>query len=101
MTYELAKQLKEAGFPQGDFQNRVRLGQIIWRDSQEEWFAVPILSELIAACGDRFIELGKNDDEWWTNYSVYDGTHDWYDPQSTGSTPEEAVARLWLALNSK
>jgi hypothetical protein len=95
MTYELAKELKEAGFPQTDF------NQPICRTKEAGPFGVhrpildgevklPTLSELIEACGQNFahLEQGNHPDQWRCNWDA-----DFY------STPEEAVARLWLALN--
>jgi hypothetical protein len=130
MRYELAKQLSEAGFPNlgvyyhnfieeplndplkpgwnikatcekcgevrkyssggihtSDFNN----GCSVVRDYRK-----PTLSELIEACGDEFTFLEKMDKTWTAfppmpNYK--NGQH--------GSTPEEAVAKLWLELNKK
>jgi hypothetical protein len=95
MNYELAKQLKDAGFPQGDYQSRVRLRQafVNWESEHNpitEWFAMPPLSELIEAC-DTLIDLYGHGSQWGAETPkglVVEGT-----------TPEEAVARLWLALN--
>lgn len=100
MNYELAKELKDAGYPQkGDF---------IWCDlsgykkllcrlcldpmnrrfgSYDELCVAPTLSELIAACGDEFHSLVKFGDSVWRA------------SEHRGSTPEEAVARLWLAIH--
>lgn len=96
MTYELAKKLKEAGFP-FDF------GQLISYDSMPPILGYdnyPALSELIEACGDIFISLGLNyathlwGTQGWnkdkTIFNIYDSLN-----------PEEAVAKLWLELNKK
>lgn len=91
MTYELAKWLSEAGWKP----------HIYLYDETEEFGNAPTLTELIEACGDDFISLSlyipgrdKNtaDRMYWAdslNHSM------------GGITPEEAVARLWLALNKK
>lgn len=79
MNYELAKKLKEAGFPSN------------WELRTEALLPYPTLSELIAACGVKFHRLEQAGLEKWCSYAV-GGT------QGIGSTPEEAVARLWLAL---
>ena len=81
MTYELAKQLKDAGFPDSEY-------------------IIPALSDLIEACGDKFVKLEKVVSGWSAR-----GTQGRYkDPISDqmvwgGINPEEAVAKLWLALN--
>ena len=54
----------------------------------------PTLSELIEACGDSFHSLSMDDKTHWVaNWRVYG--------ESRGSTPEEAVAKLYIALNKK
>ncbi len=92
MNYELAKKLKDAGFPQeGD-------GSVRWTD-QEPNLGIPVyqptLSELIEACGDKFEFMGKGDpvSEW----IAFDNG----ELNGRGSTPEIAVANLYLALNTK
>lgn len=101
MIYELAKQLKDAGFPQGeggehyltcasfdDDENCRSDGHIAYASN---------LSELIEACGDKF--------EGLFNTLKYPHANKWlaegYGEKCLGSTPEEAVAELWLALNKK
>lgn len=103
MTYQLVKQLKDAGYPQ------TYIGGDFWSNkwsSEGGYEAVysPTLSELIEACGVSFwnLEQGHNKDTgtWFCNF-VTDcqvGSDEW---ESKGKTPEEAVAKLWLALNSK
>lgn len=106
MDYELCKKLKDAGFPQMTNDHR----DLLFPSSKEEdrfansigesWlFAYnPTLSELIEACGDRFHMLLSG----WSALERYD-----WDIESSngmegkGSTPEEAVANLWLELNKK
>lgn len=98
MNYELAKELKDAGFP------------FEWCDINHTHTDIcspsdtPSLSELIVACGDRFYSLnlcstgkegGNPAPMEWVAHTM---------PMSAGGhgeTPEEAVARLWLALNKK
>lgn len=120
MTYELAKQLKDAGFPQE--------GKGGWIDDKEpkelpsmpDWEGavyVPTLSELIEACGtvrkrkwvneiqplDFAIRHYDNGNIWragymWDKFALDEKYKElWAD----GSTPEEAVAKLWLELNKK
>lgn len=98
MTYELLKELKDAGFPQRtcSFLD-CRHGM----DKGIECVYKPNLSELIEACMDRVGNFHlKNKkttraDAWFAGKSIeYVGQF-----VGNGATPEEAVARLWLALN--
>lgn len=95
MNYELAKKLKDAGFPQHD-------GDIDphYHDTHQEGCTIgacsPTLSELIEACGEAFRELIKNSgesDSWMATGGPYVHVY--------GSSPEYAVAKLWLTLNTK
>lgn len=118
MTYELNKKLKDAGFQvpehsRGEWLRPVLDGSSVkwalvgWVDHALEtlekrdvsaWIYIPTLSELIEACGNKFACLTLNhvSKNWWA---------DGIDPDEKGcipgigSTPEEAVAKLWLALN--
>ena len=106
MLQELAKELSGAGFP--NIQNvqhrqgrefltpdgRVSVYSLGEEASAEDWF-LPTLSELIAACGEKFASLILDCGKWRCTASGYEGYDDLY------STPSEAVARLWLALNKK
>jgi hypothetical protein len=91
MNYELAQELNKAGFPE------VYIGRDI---TLNEPYA-PTLSELIEACGEDFGSLhplhkaGKIS-SWAAQVYDLKGIR-----EQRGSTPEEAVARLWLALNPK
>lgn len=103
MTYELAKELKDAGFPQFS-------GDLLWDSEKAEHYTVPTLSELIEAC--RTVEPVF---ELMTGSSGTHPTNYWYAGagkhpgarvsgrkfNAGGHTPEEAVARLWLTLNKK
>lgn len=91
MDYSLAKEMKNAGFPQG--KQAIKIGLPY----------VPTLSELIEACGDDFDLLThdrnrsfrnryREEHKWWAT--------SWSRQEGGGSTPEEAVARLYLALNA-
>jgi hypothetical protein len=89
MDYKLANELKDAGFSQnGD-------GDYWGSDIDKTAPYVPTLSELIEACGARFdcLRLSPNSGKWfavgWRDGEVIEN----------GSTPEAAVARLWLVLN--
>ena len=110
MNYKLAKQLKDAGFPQettryyleDEFEN----GEIGF--SKGEWnnarIAYPTLSELTEACRDKFRNLSytevKGGERLWFASGEYIKDEEYY--QTAGyNTPEEAVAKLWLELNKK
>jgi hypothetical protein len=103
MDYELAKQLKAAGFPQkGDWWFRKyydgEIGKInAHRDipAKEDAYS-PTLSELVEACGEEFYYLRKTTN--WFASALFDSTDI---REVWGDTPEEAVAKLWLALNKK
>jgi hypothetical protein len=90
MNYELAKQLNDAGFPQG--------GKGAWTFPPQNLVArsadriyVPTLSELIEACSDgAFMLLTKGDGVWAATVNG---------KLAEGPTAEEAVAKIWLALN--
>lgn len=106
MNYELAKELKDAGFPQEaprePFCKECNLPAEYVRDfkHEKEYIRVPTLSELIEACprqiddGD-FCLRSYSSGEWTAGYYRFE---DWSILED-GPTPEEAVARLWLALN--
>ena len=122
MNYELAKMLKDAGF--------VTHNHDIWthcvancftHSNSEEVTHCPSLSELIEACGDKFGAVYKSHDnviiEENEDKVTYKNVYEAVDsttfsmmtspkfPKSflvnAGSTPEEAVAYLWLQLNSQ
>ncbi len=101
MNYELAKELKDAGFPQtgkGEvLQNHLSRRPITTHYLVDEAYA-PTLEELIEACTalipeDENVQVYcfKKEATAWTRKGH---TH-------VGKTPTEAVARLWLALNKK
>ena len=63
MNYELAKQLSDAGFPQGGEGKWVLPPDII-NARREDRVYVPTLSELIEACGSKFQALFREPDRW-------------------------------------
>lgn len=148
MTYELAKKLKEAGFPfVHDKCNPVfcgHMGSAYCRECGEYvatgdntcpvgnkhcgkynigFLVAPTLSELIEACGDRFVSVGNDRaHELWhlggrdyTPEEQREGKNMWrayaywgdrgHEIGTTvdgyGNTAEEAVINLWLELNKK
>ncbi|MGO9048294.1 MAG: hypothetical protein ACLQFW_15645 [Xanthobacteraceae bacterium] len=117
MTRALAKKLKIAGFPIGTY----RVGHKFYPPEQGgEWnetarrhgvtitshdlqehmqdmrdgYYCPDVSDLIEACGDRFARL-------WVSTAIWTAESD--DPPHAvlGESPEEALAKLWLALNKR
>ena len=120
MNYELAKKLKDAGFPFKDhieyetvrgekveYPINVTNKDIIQSEFSTDFetkiskttnylaYNIPTLEELIEACGNKFGTLQLTILGWSALTS-------WTPPQVfSGSTPKEAVANLWLALNSK
>jgi hypothetical protein len=106
MLQELAKELKSAGFPNiQDVQHRqgrefltpdglVSVYSLGEAAPTDDWF-LPTLSELIASCGEKFSSLILDFGKWRCTAAGYERYDDLY------STPSEAVARLWLALNKK
>jgi hypothetical protein len=111
MDHELAKQLKDVGFPQmstgdgyfSEGESSFSLGEPY--KSRSVYY--PTLQELIEACGHGFRALLYEDPTGpWTALAMTD-----YKPlgvdleelhktqaRGSGSSPSEAVARLWLAL---
>ena len=94
----LYKELEEAGFPQeGDGHGSNR------GTKDGEVFYYPTLSELIEACGEGFqslenkkgkVVLGITED-WVVSYRTPSGGG-----ATFGKSPEEAVAKSWLALQN-
>lgn len=124
MTYELAKQLKDAGFPQecADIKRFFPILDRGTRGLERNDVLDPTLSELIAAVrrdayvGVFRLELNVTPDGMPRFRAVVIQRIDGVNPNSgdrTGidfavggypigyDTPEEAVARLWLAINGK
>lgn len=116
INYELAKKLKDAGFPQGlehqfvksknDTEwyiwNRTDISEFETPNTIVSGISCPTLSELIEACGEEFLSLDSprvdGIGEWCAVGTL--GENQLY-REANGQTPEEAVANLWLALNKK
>ena len=110
MNYEIATQLKDAGFPQlGDYafvktdfvdkESTVEVRYVggIHPTSLYQIDIVvfsPTLEELIEACGDKFRRVFVT---WLPSACWHAESYPEY--VGRGSTSSEAVARLWLALN--
>jgi len=105
LSYEICKQLKEAGFPQNKYKFHPftcdkcgKLHTSDWEVSDCDcWLGNrsynPTLSELIEACGDNiWYLLGKINEMY---VIIKDGQ------SFQGISREEAVAKLYLAINKK
>jgi len=103
MTYELALKLKNAGFPNlgGGIGERYIYPEPSYLGlSRSQACYDPTLSELIEACGDRFVSLNKYaDNSGWQTRGIDKKFEK--DMTGIGKTPEEAVAKLWLEINKK
>ena len=113
MNYELAKQLKDAGFPQ----NESRFFEGFNVERSDKSVSIPTLSELIDAFQSRYkyidglinnaqFVLRKTFSGNEKAYIAYlDGEWEGYDIESKyrfiSTHAEEATANLWLALNKK
>jgi hypothetical protein len=100
MDYELAKQLKDAGFP---FSERWTITEAFGATIQTKGGAtlqVPTLEALIEGCGDEIVEMYRAHKEpegqVWVAKCCDKEAH-----KAIGRTLPIAVARLWLALNPK
>ncbi len=121
MTYELALQLRDAGFPQKFGKTKANYGKLVYifglkglrirpRPTEKQYnqmvlvglevVCLPSLEELIEALGKyKGFHLENEDNgEWFAvcRFGEFPDV-DW----QKGSTPEKAVANLWLAINKK
>lgn len=104
MDYALAKKLKDSGFPQNNREGDIVSDNLLREDeagSHMNSAYVPTLSELIEACGKSLDMLVrqrdgiKNNTLGWTAYCHKDSRKS---ISCDGTTPEIAVAELWLKL---
>ncbi len=110
ISYELAKELKAAGFPQG-LRECVHGNGVMDLDGtcgcgEEDLVSTPILSELITTCGKPFGRLRKWEDEYGIKWfasagDCIDPVRDFWEIDKSGDSPEEAVAQVYLLLNQK
>jgi len=115
MTYELTLKLKNAGFKSEHQMDMDTASFCVRCPYFEEYqpnyggiepnkgfieMCYPTLSELIEACGDGFGKLQQESSMWRFRWYACDLVNE-EGSLEKGSTPEEAVARLWLALNKK
>lgn len=101
MNYELIEELQDAGYPFISAEERLMKSTEagMFKNEQGKWYLVPLLEELIVACGKNFGSLNapnKLNPFWMVVTNIKVGK-----PRaSKGQTPKEAVANLWLALNA-
>lgn len=100
MIYVIAKGLKDAGWLQ---EERGRRGDDIFFQDEMERLYIPTLTELIAACDlendSGYFSILAASKGWWAGYrEVIAQGKDYLGNAHFGSTIEEAVAKLWLAL---
>lgn len=107
MDYELAKKLKEKGFPQATggfyYWNRDLIEACDINPFYNEkiithTIKIPTLSELIEACGNKFSSLTRSPRNTWYVAQVKNGSEVELVVDIECSTPEEAVSHLWLEL---
>lgn len=100
MTYELAKQLKDAGFTfiQVSTDPLARRSDTLYAFGDGKSYYEPTLEELIEACGDIIVGFRRLVDFGWEVFYEEESLEEIF---FQGITPEEAVAALWLELNKK
>lgn len=111
ISYELAKQLKEAGFKQTfhnpehyiEKESDAKFGDVVALNP-EKFISIPTLSELIEACmlkskDNAFILSVLNG--WKCTAGFNNGGKQPVASYKLGNSPEEAVANLWLELKKK
>jgi len=114
ISYKLAKQLKEAGFPfiemvkQEALYQRGKNGDISCVycgypiiEIDGKYYLEPNLNVLIDICGDDFSFLETNDIRENRWYEAIGARFKGKNKKASGKFPEEAVAKLWLKLNEK
>lgn len=82
MNYELAKKLKDAGFPQKYITSLDVREAMDYEENDVVTY--PTLSELIKECGSRFTHLKMHMSFKWQAY--FDNKHEYF--LGNGSTPE-------------
>ena len=96
MNYTLAKELEDAGYKGQGCDCR-------YLKEDEEQVYAPTLFDLIEECDDNqgfgMNELRVSYDGSWQKYWIAEACPRRGGVIGEGKTPEEAVARLWLALN--
>jgi hypothetical protein len=92
ISYQLAKKLKEAGFPQSELARAQRRAGY-------DYVSMPAPSTLIEACKENFGALVREPDCWVACEYISERGR-WANAHEAESA-EDAVARLWLSLNQR
>ena len=98
IDYKLAKQLKDAGFPQ----DKMHGGQVFKKGNPNKNLYRPTLEELVEVCSNDIHYLshwcnGLHTDDW---YVVYNQDTPNMPLCERGHTPSEALANLYIQLNN-
>jgi hypothetical protein len=93
MNYELAKELRDAGFPQTGNGSSISPPDALVMRRGDRIYS-PTLSELILACGKPFKLEGNSEIASEASIWVAESNA----VSCNAATPDEAVGRLWLAL---
>ena len=95
MTPITARKLMAAGFATT---KNIQAGTIVLPIGDGSNWCSPTLDELIAVCGQLMLyQTGEG--VWRACAPANDGKMGWVVGDNDGDTPDEAVAKLWLALN--
>jgi len=98
LSWELAEQLKIAGWPQTKGLDDIFYGKTDLVNNKNVVF--PDLGELVAACGDRFALLSHTlENKEWKCFGY--NSADEMKISRTGPSPEDATAKLWLILREQ
>jgi hypothetical protein len=90
ISFQLARQLRDAGFPQSELARAQR-------QAGYDYVCMHALATLIEACGEDFGAL-RRDADCWVACEYISERGRWGNVHE-GLSPEDAVARLWLSLN--
>lgn len=105
MNLKLAKELKEAGYPQEsgdgyDFYDKDGVrhdDKPMWVACHGSGYGIFTTDELLEALGERFTDLHRDSSGRWHASTV--GNTMPYHRNYEGDSPTEALARLWIAVN--
>jgi hypothetical protein len=92
ISFQLARQLKDAGFPQSELARAQR-------KAGYDYVCMPALATLIETCAEGFGALRREAYVWVA--CEYISERGRWGNAHEGESPEDAVARLWLSLNRK
>lgn len=102
LNFKLAKKLKDKGFPSPNEVNAIKPPFRGYWNHENEGVYIPILEELIEACGIEFASLRhcyKNKKGIWDASAVFGNAEAPTIIKCEAETHCEAVAKLWFELN--